>query len=62
MQPASWPDLPTFFKLSEQIRPNLQSILSNQKLLSNHLAESRTILKRKKIFFIPRKKSCHLCW
>jgi len=56
MQPASRPDLPKFSKRSGQIRPNIQSFLSNQKLLSNHLAESRTILKRKKIFFIPRKK------
>jgi len=46
MQPASGPDLPEFFKLSGQIRPNLQSFLSIQKLLSNHLAESRMILKR----------------
>jgi hypothetical protein len=46
MQPASGPDSPEFFKLSGQIRLNLQSFLSIQKLLSNHLAESRMILKR----------------
>jgi hypothetical protein len=49
MQPASGPDLPEFFKLSGQIRPNLQSFLSIQKLLSNHLAENPAILKRKNL-------------